>query len=85
MAITVVKGFILTKARFVNNESEKYGDMGLNIDSYEYDDFRIKASEIISWNSSDYDNCTTIRTNYNSFTITESIEDMDILMLSGKL
>lgn len=85
MAITVVNGFLITKARFINKDSEKYSDMGLDINTHEYDDFRIKVSEIIAWNPSDYDNCTTIRTGYDYFTITESMKDMDVLMLSGKL
>ena len=85
MAITVVKGYLITKARFINKDSEKYSDMGLDINTHEYDDFRIKVSEIIAWNPSDYDNCTTIRTRYDYFTITESIEDVDAIMLTGKL
>tara|TARA_R110000868_G_scaffold106828_1_gene292656 strand:+ start:322 stop:579 length:258 start_codon:yes stop_codon:yes gene_type:complete len=85
MAITVVKGYLLTKAKFINKDSEKYSDMGLDVDSSEFDDFRIKVSEITAWNNSDDAGCTTLRTRYDSFVVAETIEDIDILMLSGKL
>jgi hypothetical protein len=85
MAITVVRGYLLTKCKFVNKDSERYSDMGLNVDYSEFDDFRIKVSEIIAWNNSDDSGCTTLRTRYDSFTVAETIEDIDILMLSGKL
>lgn len=85
MAITVIKGYLLTKCKFANRDSEKYSDMGIDVDSSEFDDFRIKISEITSWNPSEDSGCTTLRTRHDSFVVAETIEDIDILMLSGKL
>lgn len=75
----IVNGFLLTQCSF--KADDRLSNLGLP-SSTEFDDFRIKVSEILAWNSSDNGEDTTIRTIIGDFTIAESIEDIDILMLS---
>ncbi len=75
----VVNGFLLTRCSF--KADDQLANLGLP-SANEFDDFRVKVSEIISWNSSEDGMHTTIRTIVGDFTIEESIEDLDILMLS---
>jgi hypothetical protein len=75
----VVNGFLLTRCSF--KADDKLAHLGLP-SANEFDDFRVKVSEIISWNSSEDGMHTTIRTIVGDFTIEETMEDLDILMLS---
>jgi hypothetical protein len=75
----VVNGFLLTRCSF--KADDKLANLGLP-SANEFDYFRVKVSEIIAWNSADDEMYTTIRTVVGDFTIEETIEDLDILMLS---
>jgi hypothetical protein len=75
----VVNGFLLTRCSF--KADDKLANLGLPSVN-EFDDFRVKVSEIIAWNSADDEMHTTVRTIVGDFTIEETIEDVDILMLS---
>jgi hypothetical protein len=77
MGLTIKNGYLITYCKFRPANHEKLEAMNIEPED-EYEVFRIKTDAIVGWNQSDTKDCTTIRTTSGeSFTIAESISDID--------